>query len=222
MTELNFQEKLASLRANTCEQLPTPEWSILARCIARLRRRGFHKTCLQVGETAPDFEFIDRHNTVRRFYDVLQDGPAVLNFFRGYWCSFCRTEIEAYRSVQPRLEALGCSYFAISPQESPADLEAEIKALVPPGGKVLFDHLYDKDNRIAHQFGIVYPLEPEEQALFESWGLMLNQESERWELPIPATFVVRQDRTIGYEYVDVDFRARCCPDELVSELQGFA
>lgn len=84
--------------------------------------------------------------------------------------------------------------------------------------------IHDQGNRIARQFGIVYGLDPEERALFESWGLRLDQVNgiERWELPIPATFIVCRDRRIGYAYIDVDFRARCCPDQLIEELKSFA
>ncbi|MCG8434732.1 MAG: AhpC/TSA family protein, partial [Gammaproteobacteria bacterium] len=82
---------------------------------------------------------------------------------------------------------------------------------------------FDKDNRIARQFGIVYSLLQEEIDLFSSWGLRLDevQGYDKWELPIPATFLVCRDRTIGYEFVDVDFRARCCPDRLIEEIKYF-
>ena len=81
--------------------------------------------------------------------------------------------------------------------------------------------IFDRDNQIARQFGIVYSLEADEIELFNSWGLRLDvaNESGKWELPLPATFIVTQDRTIGYEFVDVDFRARCCPDELIEKVK---
>lgn len=50
-----FLDKLAQLRANNCENLPTPELAILTRTVARLRREGLQGKCLQVGETVPDF-----------------------------------------------------------------------------------------------------------------------------------------------------------------------
>lgn len=213
MSQSSFLDKLASLRANSCEQLPTPELAVLTRTVARLRRAEFDRKCLQVGETAPDFEFVDRDNAARRFYDVLAEGPVVLNFFRGFWCAFCKTEIEAYENVRPELEALGCSYFAISPQKPETVSELPER----------YQFICDRDNRIASQFGIVYTLEEAERALFESWGLKLDEVngSSMWQLPVPATFIVATDRRIGFEYVDVDFRARCCPEQLVEELRSF-
>ena len=49
---------------------------------------------------------------------------------------------------------------------------------------------------------------------------VVNQ-TGKWELPLPATYIVTRDRTIGYEFIDVDFRARCCPDALIEEVKPF-
>jgi peroxiredoxin len=213
MAQSAFQDKLTQLRANNCENLPTPELAILTRTITRLRRDEMHTRCLQVGETVPNFEFIDANNVNRKLYEVLESGPVVLNFFRGFWCQYCKTEIEAYENIQSELTRLGCTYFAISPQKP------ETAGKLPENYQVIFD----RDNKIARDFGIVYALEQAERNLFESWGLMLDKVngSDGRELPVPATFIVCKDRTIGYEYVDVDFRARCCPEQLIEELKSF-
>ncbi len=213
MPQSTFLEKLASLRSSSCEQLPTPELAVLSRAVARLRRAGMERQCLQIGETVPDFDFIDRDNRRRRLYDVLAEGPVVLNFFRGFWCAFCQTELEAYEKIRPELEALGCSYLAISPQKPETVPEVQ--------GRVHF--ICDRDNRIASEFGIIYELVEAERALFESWGLKLEEVNggDGWQLPIPATFIVTSDRRIAYEYVDVDFRDRCCPEQLIEELKPY-
>jgi peroxiredoxin len=213
MARSEFLDKLARLRATNCEELPTPELSILTRTVTRLRRSGLQDKCLKVGETTPDFEFIGPDNSAQSFYSVLEKGPAVLNFFRGFWCQYCKTEIEAYENIQPELQQLGCAYFAISPQKP------ETASYTPSNYQVLFD----RDNKIARQFGIVYALEQVERGLFKSWGLMLDEVNgnPEWELPVPATFIVCSDRRIGYKYVDVDFRARCCPEQLIEELRSF-
>ncbi len=213
MSQTDFASRLATLRANNCDQLPTPELAILTRTIARLRDSGIERKCLQQGETAPDFTFINDHNQRASLYDLVRNGPVVINFFRGFWCQYCQTEIEAYESIQAELAKIGCAYLAVTPQQP------ESLASTPDNYQVI----YDKDNEIAAAFGIVYSLESEERSLFESWGLDLGvvNGADNWSLPIPATFVVRADRTIGYAYVDVDFRARCCPDQLIEEIRAF-
>jgi peroxiredoxin len=49
----------------------------------------------------------------------------------------------------------------------------------------------------------------------------VNQTAD-WSLPIPATYVVAQDKTVAFQFVDADIRSRCCPDELIKELQHLA
>jgi len=211
LADSELLEKLAALRAANCESMPTPEIAILTRSINRLRREGFAGQSLQMGETAPDFEFVDNEGVEGSLYQALTRGPAVLNFFRGYWCSYCRTELEAYERIRRQLDALGCTYFAISPQ-APATEE---------GTSTSYQIVHDCNNAIARDYGLVFSLDQTERDLFASWGLFLDDVNGAWELPIPATYVIKPDRTVGYAYIDVDFRMRCCPEQLLEELRGF-
>lgn len=206
-----FLDTLAELRANTCDRLPTPQLAVMARLTARLRRSGILQRCLQRGETAPDFTFIDADNNPGSLYALLATGPVVINFFRGDWCPYCRAEIEAYEAIRPELENSGCQYLAITPQlpaESSPDAPSDLPQMI-----------YDKAGQIAHQFDLVYALEDEEIAVFNEWGVRQVSESGVWELPLPATYVIAQDRTVAYQFVDVDFRARCCPADLLHEIE---
>jgi len=137
----------------------------------------------------------------------------ILNFFRGFWCSYCRLELEAYEHIQEELAALGCSYFAISPQRP------ETANRLPENYHVIFD----QENEIARNFDIVYMIGQAEIDAFLGRDLKLEQfnDSDCYELPIPATFIIREDRTIGYVYIDVDYRKRCAPEELIEELKSF-
>ena len=211
MSEQNFLNKLAELSSALCDEMPTPDLAILTRATARLRRSGLLQKCLQLGETVPDFNFIDHNNHSVSIYKLLDDGPVVINFVRGFWCRYCQTELEAYADVQLEMSRLGCHYLAISPQrqeEEPHDCDA-------------FQVIFDKNNQIARKFNILYALDKDEIDLFERWGLALNEvnESLEWSLPIPATYLVAQDRKVVYQFADVDFRSRCCPDALLEELK---
>src|SRR6185312_14114644 len=48
--------------------------------------------------------------------DLLALGPVVLNFFRGRWCPYCVTELEAWRDLYPAIRERGALIAAISPQ----------------------------------------------------------------------------------------------------------
>lgn len=205
----NLLEKLAELRSLSCEQMPTPELAVLARAIAGLRRSDILQRALQVGETAPDFAFQLEGVAESRLSDLLKQGPVLLNFFRGFWCSYCQSELEAYQQLEKDLTALHCNYLAVSPQR-PSE-----------GAALSWRTVFDQGNQIARDYGIVYNLTDDEVELFSRWGLRLDELNEegRWELPLPAIYVISPDRTISYQFVDPDFRNRCCPGQLLDEIR---
>ena len=45
---------------------------------------------------------------------------------------------------------------------------------------------------------------------------------QSWELPLPATFLVAQDRRVALAYVDVDYRRRLAPEDIVATLRRLA
>ncbi len=210
MANSSFLDKLAALREASCDQLPTPQLAVLTRATARLRRSGILHDALQPGETAPNFHFIDVDNNQQSLYGLLKTGPVVLNFFRGFWCMFCKTELEALNLIRAELDNADCHYLAISPQQLGAGEEDY--------GEVQF--VFDKQNQIARSFNIVYELTSDEKDLLSGWQIDLDRASESggWNLPIPATYIIDQDKTVSFQFADVDFRARCCPEELVEEL----
>ena len=212
MTELNFLDKLAQLRATHCDRMPTPEMAVLTRATARLRRSGILQRCLQARETAPDFGFIDHSNQHNSLYKLLRQGPVVINFFRGFWCMYCKSEFEAFTSIQSELESLGCQYLAVSPQKVGSEMSSAEH----------YEVIFDRNNQIAEMFGIVYTLGEAEIELFQSWNLKIDEvnESKDWTLPIPATYIIAPDRTVAYKFADVDIRSRCCPEQLIEELQN--
>ncbi len=210
MSESSFFDKLAALRHASCDQIPTPQLAVLTRATARLRRSGILQRCLQPGETVPNFQFIDKDNNQQSLYSLLETGPVVLNFFRGFWCKFCQTELEALELVRSELDRTGCHYLAISPQQAEAG--------ATDFARVQF--VFDKQNQIAKSFNIAYELAEDEKSLLAEWHVDLegSSDSGNWNLPIPATYVIAQNKTVSFQFADVDFRTRCCPEELIEEL----
>lgn len=209
----SFTEHLAEINRKSCDRLPTPQMAVLRRAVSDLRKSGIVEKCLQAGETTPDFSFINAANEQSSLYALLADGPTVINFFRGFWCNFCRTELEAYQKVLPQFEALGAYYLAVSPHQ-PMPAQEQYKN---------YQVMCDCDNQIGRSFGIVYELQDVEKSLFAEWGIRLDEvnQCKKWELPLPATYLIGQDRMVEFQYVDADFRKRLSPDELIEALTRF-
>jgi peroxiredoxin len=87
-----------------------------------------------------------------------------------------------------------------------------------------FDVLSDPGNVVGRSFGLVYALPEELRAAMRLNGKALPGISgdESWELPLPATFVIAQDRRIALAYVDVDYRRRLAPEDIVATLRLLA
>jgi peroxiredoxin len=86
--------------------------------------------------------------------------------------------------------------------------------------RLRFPVLSDSGNQVARQFGLVYRLSPELQAMYESIMTKLPgyNGDQSWELPLAATYIVRRDGTISFAGVDTDWRQRAEPEEILGTL----
>ena len=206
-----FNQKLEELRAGSCAMLPAQDLAVLIRSIGRLKRSSILQQCLEVGETVPNFIIQDNH----RLYDLLEAGHVILNFFRGHWCAYCQTEMAAWKKLEEQLGQIKTCYVAISPDTGRSTTDAMVDRT---SCSIEF---FDRNNALAKLFGLVYQLEEEEIELFRRWGVELVKDSGpgKWELPLPATYLVAPNREVVFRFVDADYRVRCCPEDLMAVLK---
>jgi peroxiredoxin len=145
-------------------------------------------------------------------------GPAVVTFYRGGWCPYCNIQLRAYQRALPEIAALGGQIIAISPQLPDGSLSVVEKNALE------FDVLSDVGNVVGRSFGLVYALPEELRA-----AMRLNDKAlpaingdESWELPLPATFVIAQDRRVARAYIDIDYRHRLAPEDIVATQRSLA
>jgi len=114
------------------------------------------------------------------------------------------------------MRALGAQLVAISPQRPDQSLSmAEKNALE-------FEVLSDAGNRVARQFGLVFPLAARLRQLYTDVGgidLRVYNGDEAWELPMPGTFVIGREHTVQLAYVDADYTRRLEPAAILECLQ---
>ena len=111
-----LQEKLDEITARTRSLVQPERLEIGERAIAELFASGIEDTLLKPGDLAPAFVLPDANGKSVRSADLLALGPLVVNFFRGRWCPYCVTELEAWRDLFPALRERGALLVAISPQ----------------------------------------------------------------------------------------------------------
>jgi peroxiredoxin len=142
----------------------------------------------------------------------VEEGPLVVMFYRGGWCSYCNLELHAWQQRLPRLRGLGGQLVAISLEGSDDSLN------VTERNGIAFPVLRDVDMEAANGFNVALSLPPELVDLYGASGATqpVLSASGQWILPVPATFVVDARGEIRFADVDVDFRRRADPEEVLA------
>ncbi len=210
MQRLLTERRAASRAKATPERL-----AVMDRALHDLERSGIQDSSLQVGMKAADFALPSAAGENVRLSSILSHGPAVLAFYRGQWCPYCSIEL---RVLQTRLEDFRrehATLVGISPQTPDNSLSTtELMDLA-------FPVLSDAGNAVAEQFGIVFELPEDLQHAYSTMGIDLasaNGDSS-YRLPIPATFVVAQDFTIAWRFVEPDYTKRADPDDVLAAVR---
>jgi peroxiredoxin len=190
----------------------------MARADIDLAASGLTSRALGAGDRAPDFTLPSVCEGPVRLAGLLKDGPVVLSFFRGGWCPFCTLELQALQTAFPHIAAMGASLVAISPQKPDFSRStAEANALTYP-------LLSDEGSAVATAFGVTFELPTYLRAVYESLGhdLPTVNGDGAWLLPVPATFVIDSDGIIAMSFIDIDFRNRLEPDDILAVLACLA
>lgn len=171
---------------------------------------------LKVGQKAIDFELPNQEGESVSLKKLISQGPVVVTFYRGDWCPYCNLQLRALQARLEEIQALGATLVAISPQVPDGSLtKSEIS-------EMNFTVLSDQNAKVASQYGVAWEV-PE--FLLEHMRVDRNLDLEKINngnssvLPIPATFIIGTDGIITWNYVNVDYRTRSEPEEIIEALK---
>jgi len=211
---LSLRQQLEELTSKLRTLVPADRLSVVDQAIEELKSSGIAERVLKPREKAPALELPDGDGQLWRSEDLLRNGPMVIVFYRGRWCAYCNTQLVALQEIHKQIAAAGASLVAISPQTQ------KHSYMTRDMHHLRFPVLSDAGNQLARKFGLVYRLSRELQAMYESIFTRLPgyNGDQSWELPLPATYIIQPDETIGYVRVDADWRQRPEPEETLKEL----
>lgn len=163
---------------------------------------------LQVGDTIEDFSIPTPYSPagteVISLSTLLEDGPVILTFFRGSWCPYCRGELS---DIQDRIDdftEIGATVLAISPEltEKSTELGDELKLDFYIG--------HDENNELARSLGLTFMLDAKTIKKYHKYKINVpdSNGTNKWELPIPATYVIDQDMTVRFVFDDENYSKR--------------
>jgi len=210
-----LQEILAERREKIEKYVPAAALEVHARVIADLKRQGKTATVRGRGARAPAFTLPDHDGKPFSSAEALTRARLVICFFRGRWDPFCCGQMEAMTRILPQLSQAGATLVAISPQT------VKQSFFMADQHKLRFPLLSDGGNAVARQFGLVYRVPDEQQAIYRRAfiNLPFTNGDESWELPIPATYIVDRDGTVIFASANEDYTERPEPEEILGKLR---
>ena len=220
-----LQEQLDGITAQTRALVQPERLARTEENIVALSASGIESHVLSIGSAAPNFSLAGANGKLVRSEDLLALGPVVLKFFRGRWCPYDMTELEAWQALLPELRApkqgRPALFVAISPQLPRQNAFTAQHHAKPTG--FTFPLLSDPGAEIADRFGLGYTVPGETRPWYRSMLVNLplmngNGEDLAWRLPLPATFVLRPDGTVAFAEAHADHRIRPDPYTVLDAL----
>jgi peroxiredoxin len=207
-----LQDQLDEITANTRNLVQPERMAVAERAVQELFASGIEDRILPVGAPAPAFTLNDASGRPVRSADLLALGPLVLKFFRGRWCPYCVTELEAWRGLYPRLRQAGALLVAVSPQT------ARQSDFMVGQHSLPFPVLFDPGCALAAQFRLAYTVPQYLRDYYRS--ILVNipflNGDESWRLPLPATYVITPAGRVAFAQAHADHRVRPEPEEALA------
>jgi peroxiredoxin len=212
--EPSLKSQLEAITAS----IPEPIGSRIDAGVSEIEASG-RAPGLAVGDRAPGFILPDALGRTVSLDDLLADGPAVTVFYRGEWCPYCNLQLRSLQAALPAIRELGASLVAISPQAPDHSLSLTERH------ELAFPVLSDLDQSVIRSYRVQFTLGGDLEDLlvndFQNDPSDQNADHSR-SLPVPAVFVIDQDRIVQAAFVSPDWRIRAEPADILATLRALA
>ncbi|MDF0556386.1 peroxiredoxin-like family protein [Kamptonema sp. UHCC 0994] len=211
---MNLQLELSKFKREFLTKFPPEKAAIMQGATQALAKEFQNRRALRIDDEAPDFLLQNTDGQPISLYDKLNQGAVILCFYFGSWCPYCNLELRAYQGLLPKIQALGASVLAISPQTLDASRKTAIK------NALSFDVLSDSGCTVARDYGVVFAIPDPLRLIYKELGHALPDYNgtEDWLLPVPATFIIDRRHHIALAHIDVDYTKRYEPADAIAIL----
>ncbi len=212
---MSLKKQLEEFNKNASQKIPPEVQQIMHNSLQRLEESHITDNTKKAGDRASDFTLPNAKGDEVSLNNLLDEGPVVLSFYRGNWCPYCNLELKALQDVLPEIENLGAKLVAVSPQIPDESLTTVEK------NELKFEVLSDVGNKVASDYGLVFELDKELRPVYDQFGIDLEKYNgnDKYELPIPSTYVIDADGTIIKAHNDTNHTKRMEPSEIVDALK---
>jgi peroxiredoxin len=179
--------------------------ALIKSSIGELKHGRLEEKIARPGTAFPACRLLkDSHNKSFDLAALVALRAAVIFFYRGSWCPFCKLTLRAFNDARDVFTMAGVSLIGISP-ELPA-----YAAEVAEKHGLAFSLLSDTDGKLMRKLGISYVVPEGLRPLFEKNGHSLAERNgnDSWELPLTSAFVVTPPGLIKNRFVSPDYTKR--------------
>lgn len=213
---MDLQQELQAYLDGVLEKTPKDIMDVMVATAAKLVEEEVGKNALSIGDKLPEFTLANATGKEINVYDYLNEGPLVINFYRGAWCPYCNMELRAYKELLPEIKEVGANLIAISPELPDTSLSLVEKH------NLEFEILTDIDNKLAKKLGLVFKLDERLSEVYRGFGIDIDgaQGNNEQELPLPATYVIDRDGKVIKAFVNTDYTKRMEPSEALEAIKA--
>jgi peroxiredoxin len=210
-----LDERLKALRTKESAETPDELKQVLSTELKGLIASGLAKRAVKIGDPAPEFVLPDVDGNAVSSAALIEKGPLVVTFYRGFWCPFCNADLQAVEAAAERIRGFGASLVAISPQ-TPANSRLSLQE-----NHLSFPILSDKNCELAEKFGIRWLPSQALQGVYRNFGTDVGKFNGdgSWAIPMPARYVIAKDGTLAYAEVNANYTHRPEPGDVCPVLE---
>lgn len=204
---------LENLANKSKEQLAESIQETMSNDINDIKEKDILANVIKVGDKLPESKLLDVTNEEINLNSTPK--RMVIMFYRGGWCPYCNLELAQYQKHLEEITGAGAELVAISPELPDESLNTKEK------NELKFKVLTDVNNKFADSLGLVHTLTPELAELYDSFGfdVTAKQGTEEARLPLPATLIVNEAKEVEHIFVNVDYKKRMDPVDVVAFLK---
>jgi peroxiredoxin len=204
----SLREALAALHSRFDTDQLAERYSAAAKLVSDEERRRVR----QVGDRIPPFNLNHPEEGHISSAELLEQGPLIVNFYRGLWCSYCQRDLLGLEGAFPAIRDARSSVIAIT-----RGLNSEVRAAQT--APLSFPLIDDTDGGIAEQFGLRWSVSDVDLIDVEMGSDLVSFRGTRpWILPMQARYLIGQDGNIAFANVAFAYDQRTEPAAILPAL----
>ncbi|MEQ9265289.1 MAG: peroxiredoxin-like family protein [Balneolaceae bacterium] len=170
-----------------------------------------------VNSTIPDVMVKTIDSEEVKLRSVVAEKPTMLIFYRGGWCPYCSRHMVELQQIESEILDIGYQIIAISVDKPEILKETLMK------NELSYTLLSDSPADALKSFGVAYKVDDATVTRYKSVGIDFEKNTgyNHNILPAPAVFIIDQEGTVKFQYVNPDYKQRINGDVLLAAAKAY-